>query len=296
MGSNLGKTEYNNKNLTDLASDTELEVIQSFAGHEYGPLDFYDEDSTGISIENLSNINSRNFIGGSYVLATPKSGTTLKLYRLYGGKASATGNYWMTEKRDGNTTTQIDYALHPTWGNTMKNINEIEIPHGFQIIFGKCSSQSGFGGGGYQVFIPKDHLEVYLKNNMRELRKEQEIFMRRYNEKLKEILSKEKLKSFFGKENALALSKNGNLLNQLPNEVRERIGSTGSEKVSSNSKLSEGTYVIHREDLRLPNGSVIPVKLSVKIEFSHETRTTTKSGNTTITNITRYYTKTYIWS
>ena len=102
------------------ASLVNLKVMNHFTGRDYGPLNFNNESCTGKKIETLSYIDSRNFQGGSYVLATPEKGTTLKLYRLYGGNANAHGQYWMAEKRDGNMSTQIDLALHPIWKNTMQ--------------------------------------------------------------------------------------------------------------------------------------------------------------------------------
>lgn len=284
--------------LEDEAEKAGLKVIRSYKGMDYGPLDFYYEESTGLKLPGIkssyANVPSTNFIGGSYLLATPKEGTTLTLYRLYGGQASALGQYWMTEKREGNMSTQIDLAIHPKWDNNLSSITEIKITYGFCIMFGRASSQSGFGGGGFQVFIPKSYLEPYMNGNLDEAYNQQKKFIESYEKKIDQ-LSLEMVENFQTLDNAIKKTSQGNLMSSLPQETISFLKSSG-QNVASKKIIKEETYKVHHEELHLPNGKVIPMTLSVRIEFSHETSRTYKQGNTTVHETTRYYKKTFIWS
>ena len=88
-----------------------------------------------------------------------------------------------------------------------------------------------------------------------------------------------------------SLLRTGNALQNVPPAVRNALANCTSEKASSQEDLPTGTYVIHREKVKLPNGSVRCLSLHTRLEFSHQT--VTGSGRVKI--ITRYYNLIYEW-
>ena len=110
-----------------------------------------------------------------------------------------------------------------------------------------------------------------------------EIQNERTRKAMEELHSDKKLRS---------LMKTGNALASLPPSVRRAFANAGSTKdISSEEELPTGTYVIHREDVRLPNGSVRNLSLHSRLEFVRET--VTRSGK--VTKITRYYRMVMEW-
>ena len=82
----------------------------------------------------------------------------------------------------------------------------------------------------------------------------------------------------------------GNALNDVPASVRRALANDGlSEEINSEEELPTGTYIIHHEEVRLPNGLICRMSLHVHVEFIRETVTTSKHGNVTTTKTTRYY-------
>ncbi|CUU33742.1 YD repeat-containing protein [Armatimonadetes bacterium GXS] len=101
--------------------------------------------------ESLSTVAS-SFRGGSFgeiVLAEP-----LTVYRLYGGKASQLGRWYMLTPPKGRSQAVIDYAIRPEWGNTLQRLVGVKLPAGTRIFFGPAAPQGGLVGGGWQVFVP----------------------------------------------------------------------------------------------------------------------------------------------
>ena len=87
----------------------------------------------------------------------------MELYRVYGGKVEALGNYWTPVKPLGQLQSQIDLALKPEWGNTADLMTTILVPKGEIIYQGIASSQGSLVGGGMQVYIPKVRSEWVIK-------------------------------------------------------------------------------------------------------------------------------------
>ena len=88
------------------------------------------------------------------------------------------------------------------------------------------------------------------------------------------------------------LLKTGNALDNVPPAVRKALANcTSKQDVSSNEELPTGTYIIHREKIKLPGGSVRCLSLHTRLEFSHQT--VTGSGRVKI--ITNYYRLIYEW-
>lgn len=82
------------------------------------------------------------------------------------------------------------------------------------------------------------------------------------------------------------LLRTGNALDTVPPAFRKALENTTSKRdASSTETLPTESYVIHREKIKLPNGSVRCLSLNTRMEFSHQT--VTKSGKVTI--ITKYY-------
>lgn len=108
----------------------------------YGPM------NPGPLPETIAN----TFQGGSYVTKT--LGESTILYRVYGGSASKTGNYWTRIKPAGPLQSQIDLALRPEWGNTASQVTTIRVPAGTIIYEGVAAKQGGLVGGGNQIYLP----------------------------------------------------------------------------------------------------------------------------------------------
>ena len=88
------------------------------------------------------------------------------------------------------------------------------------------------------------------------------------------------------------LLRTGNALDGVPPAIKKALANcTSNQDISSTEKLPTGTYVIHREKVKFPGGSVHCFSLHTRVEFSH--RTVTKSGRVTI--ITNYYRVIYEW-
>lgn len=94
-----------------------------------------------------------------------------------------------------------------------------------------------------------------------------------------------------------ALLRTGNALGNVPAAVRKALENAGlSEDVGSEEELpTSGTYIIHQERIRLPDGSIRILSLHVRLEFIRETVTTSTSGNVKTTKTTRYYRITMEW-
>lgn len=87
-----------------------------------------------------------------------------------------------------------------------------------------------------------------------------------------------------------SLLRTGSALNDVPPSVRRALANAGSsEELSSEEEVLTGTYIIHHEKVRFPNGSIRILSLHVRVEFIRETVTTSSHGNTKITKTTRYY-------
>ena len=104
----------------------------------------------------------------------------------------------------------------------------------------------------------------------------------RHHRVMENLLSQSKLNS---------LLHEGNALNDVPASVRRALAGAGSsEEISSEEELPPtGTYIVHREKVRLPNGSIRNLSLHVRLEFVRETVTTSSSGRVKITKTIRYY-------
>lgn len=297
----------------DLPPHGKTKVIQKFTAVDYGPL---------VAIFGQQ---CANFRGGSYQLTTP-TGSGLVLYRRYGGTgedaAKEDGQYWSAEKRDGNLSYAMDFAVLPQWNNTLENEATLFVPPGIFLFEGYASPQHHveygrrdyeYLGGNWQVFIPKEVVGPLLRaqrataeRNMGEIQKHvqeamtaQQSYMEKYDRIVKEK-SEKQLNEFCTPQNAQRLLKNGNAVGGLSQSVKKALLSESTAVSSSSGSQSEtmptGTYLVHRETIRLFNGANISVSLHVRIEFSHETKRVYQSGNTTVTEITRHYKRIFEWA
>lgn len=294
----------------DLPPHGKTEVVQKFTAADYGPLSTFDQCD--------------NFRGGSYQLTTPTGGG-LVLYRLYGGTgpraAREDGQYWSAERRDGNQSYAMDFAVLPQWPNTLEKEATLFVPPGIFLFEGYASPQHphadhgrrdyGYLGGNWQVFIPNAVVGPLLKaqkattggnqgdiqRHVQEAMSAQRSYMEEYDRIVREK-SEKQLNDFCTLQNAQRFMKNGNALGSLPQSVKKALTSD-STAVTSTSGSSEtmptGTHVVHRETIQLFNGANVTVSLHVRIEFSHETKRVFQSGNTTTTEITRYYKRIFEW-
>ena len=86
----------------------------------------------------------------------------ITVYRTFGGRADAGGNYATVSPATSRIDAKLDVALLPQWGNTRAYEAKIAIPKGTTINIGKVASQTvpGTGtvlrGGVDQVLLPKD--------------------------------------------------------------------------------------------------------------------------------------------
>ena len=244
----------------------------------------------------------------------------LVLYRLYGGSAQETGQYWTAEPRDGNLGYQLDYAMVPQWGCTLSRTTQLLVPQGIMLYEGYAAPQkvhvgsSDFGGGGWQVFIPNTVVEPlvnamkammspgeerakvgdYLEKALREQRN----ILTKYEQEVKRR-SEKALNDFCTMQNAQNLLKAGNALRNIPERTRAALQSESFSASQSTGgappEVPTENYLLHRQDIRLPNGKTVSVSLRVRLEFSHQTTRTTQSGRTIITTITKYYKRIFEW-
>ncbi len=95
---------------------------------------------------------ARTFRSSSYTAHVVSQPTVL--YRAYGGRAGALGQFWTRTRPSGPLQAQVDLALRPEWGNTAVQVIEIRVPAGTKIYEGAAAGQGDLLGGGNQVFIP----------------------------------------------------------------------------------------------------------------------------------------------
>ena len=139
------------KNLAKTASDVK----------RYGPLDvgiLHDIPTpSGGSVADT-------FRSSSYFEVISKE--SVKMYRVYGGKAGELAQYWSRTKPTGPLQAQLDAALLPNFCNNAAKWVEIELPAGSKFFDGAASPQylQSHGsnvpvgqllGGGNQVYIPR---------------------------------------------------------------------------------------------------------------------------------------------
>ena len=200
-----------------------------------------------------------------------------------------------------------------------KNLSQevkIIVPKGLPLIEGyiatqnphstyrRSSSEYGFLGGGWQVFIPRavvrhllgvmDAIHAQKRDEankcFEEAFKAQKSFMEQYDRKLRQRTN-EQMQMFCSQEKALQLLQSGNALSCLTPEVRRALAAAQSGKlsISGGSSVPSGSYLVHSQSTSLPDGSTTSLSLHVRLEFSHETSRTYQSGNTIITEVTKHY-------
>jgi len=78
---------------------------------------------------------------------------------VFGGEAGPIGRFWTSKPASGPLQSQLDSALVPSWGNTVKYEITATIPKGTRIFKGFAAPQSqpfGTGnvmGGGQQILV-----------------------------------------------------------------------------------------------------------------------------------------------
>jgi len=98
------------------------------------------------------------------------------------------------------------------------------------------------------------------------------------------------MENLHSQSNLNNLLRTGNAMNDVPAPVRRALAEAGSsEEISSDVELLTGTYIVHNEKVRLPNGSICIWSLHVRLEFIRETVETSTRGNVKTTTTIRYY-------
>ena len=272
-------------------------VIQKFTAADFGPLNTSSELQSHID----------NFRGGTYRLTTPVE-DKLVLHRLHGGDAEAVGQYWTVERREGNLGYQLDYAMHSRW-NTLSKSAELHVPQGILLFEGYAGPQKSgsgsFGGGNWQVFIPRQVVEPLCNAQqaisqgkqssevmkfLHDAMRAQESIVSNYEEQEKKCCE-EDLKSFCTLEKAQELLKTGNALQNVPQNIRSMLQSESSSTATTNLDTSGESHVVHRQLIPLRNGKTATATLRVRLEFSHQTETGTPRRRI----ITRYYNRIFEW-
>jgi hypothetical protein len=280
-----------------------LDVIESYTAIHYGPLSFHEADRN----------HQENFMGGSYSMARASSSDGLIVNRLYDNQnAGPLGQYFTLDKREGNLGTMIDLAIHPSW-NRMSQSRSLWIPQGFAVFIGRASSQrtptgGHLLGGGLQVFIPNAYLNYIQQaqsgdsfarmNAIRNGLAAQNTFLENYSSKSNEV-SKSYLDAYLSKTNLASLSKNGNNVKNLPQAFRDALQKKNegqSIAYKNPDDYPKGNYLIHAENLHLPNGKVIQLKLNSQMRYDGATTRSYTSGRTQVTETTHHYTIIYEWS
>lgn len=287
---------------TDLSPHGNTKLVKKFTVVDYSPLTAYDSNACA------------NFRGASYFQTTPTSKGVL-LYRRYGGAAGEDGQYWSIESREGNLGLALGSAILPNWKNTFEKQATLFVPSGVMMFEGYAAPQgranSGFHGGDWQVFIPKEVVQALSKAQkafgegrrsdsdmyLKEANNAQRFIIENFEKSVKEKVRKQ-IADVCCASNVQHLLKKGNGLERLPTGVRSAITSEHpitSTTSKSSSSLPTESFLVHRQKLRLFNGSTISLSLHVRIQFSHETSRTYTSGKTIIREITRHYNRIMEW-
>lgn len=251
-------------------------VLYKYTPYDFGPLNVIIGD------------HYNNFIAGTYFVTTPKD--KLILYRLHGGNAGEFGQYWSVEPREGNMSYRFDAAVLPRW-NTMDKTATLLVPEGVYMYEGKVSKQAHYLGGGWQVFIPREIVNLLadiqphrmaengfddrlLRRKIDEINAAQQKMMQKYNDAMNESLQERALQQ-------------GSELRNLPTDVLKVIKGNGTDK--SDGKIKEGKYVVHRDSIPVRGGGRKNISVSVRIEFVRSETRTYQSGKTIVTDTTHYY-------
>ncbi|XP_045176225.2 uncharacterized protein LOC123536826 [Mercenaria mercenaria] len=251
-------------------------ILYKYTPHDFGPLNVIQGD------------HYQNFIGGIYYVTTPRE--KMVLHRLHGGKAGEYGQYWTHEPRKGNEGYRWDAAVLQQW-NSLDKAATLIVPEGVNMYEGKVSKQAHYLGGGWQIFIPREivnllaeiqphkmaergYNETFIKQKIHEINTAQQKIMQEYNDKLTKRIEQRALQ-------------HGSELWNLPPEIRKVVQGDGSNK--SDGKVKTGSYVVHRDSIPVPGGGRKNISVSVKIEFVRSDTRTYQSGKTIITETTNYY-------
>jgi hypothetical protein len=281
--------------------DLNLNVVKRYTAQDYGPLSYHEK----------SNYHANNFRGASYCMVNSKHGGTI-VHRLYDGKkAKEMGQYFLCENRAGNLATRLDMAIHPDWNKLTMN-KEVWIPPGFAFFIGVAAPQQtkkySLLGGGCQIFIPNSTLKhIYAAQTDDPLKRqqgilqglqEQVVFFENYSKDLNEV-SKSYIKDYMSQANVTRLAKYGNNLANLPMAFRRALNESGSKSgvtFANPNDYPKGTYVIHRERLKLPNGNYVNLQLSSRLRYDGSSTRTYMSGKTKVIETTHKFTIIYTWS
>ncbi|XP_053409045.1 uncharacterized protein LOC128559927 [Mercenaria mercenaria] len=252
-------------------------VLYAYTPYDYGPLNI-------IGVGHI-----QNFVGGSYYVTTPKEKVTL--YRVYGGNAGQYGQYWTTQPPTGNESYRWDAAALPQW-NTMDQTSTLVVPEGVYLYEGRVTHQAHYLGGGWQVFIPWEIVNLLaeiqphrmiengfnpsiINRIIEQINSTQKRTMEQYSKTMNELLQGQALN-------------HGSELGSIPPNIRNFIQSQGGHSNSSQG-IQTGRYVVHRDSIPVRGGGRRNITVSVRIEFDHSETRKYQSGQTIVTETTHYY-------
>lgn len=251
-------------------------ILYKYTPYDFGPLNV------------ISGGHNNNFIGGTYYVTTPKE--KVVLFRLHGGNAGEYGQYWTTEPRQGNLGYRFDASVLPAW-NSLDKTATLIVPEGVNLYEGKVSRQAQYHGGGWQVFIPRQIVNLLaeiqphkmaesgfderrLKRKIDEINAAQQKIIEKYTDELNKRIQERALHQ-------------GSELRKLSSDIRSVIAGDGTNR--SDGKIKAGKYVVHRDSIPVRGGGRKNISVSVRIEFDHSETRTYQSGRTIVTETTNYY-------
>ena len=261
---------------------------------------------TGDDFGPLSVINGnydKTFRGGNYWITTPKD-DFLILYRLYGGSASESGQFWTVERHDGDQSYRRELAVAKSW-NSLEDYTCLVVPRGVYMYEGVAARHGNYPGGGLQVFIPQSIVKPLFsfpkllmaraspsdkqrwKSTVDTVEKTQSDIFKRWNKvRIEKIAS-----------NSRNLALRGKHFRSLPTAVQRVLRDPNAGRsTASKDVIPQGTYKVYEQRIKHINGSYQTLSLSVKTEFVKSTTRTYQSGKTTIVETTNHYNIIYIWS
>jgi RHS repeat-associated protein len=132
-----------------------------------------DDNVTVIDKQVLPEWIKDTFTDGEY--STVVTNEDITLYRVYGGRAEATGSFVTTQPAVNRIQTKIDSALLPEWGGTREFEAEIVVPKGTVLNIGKVAPQTikstgtVLKGGADQVLLPQNWPKDWIRSTRKVL-------------------------------------------------------------------------------------------------------------------------------
>ena len=267
--------KYSFNPMTSYQSDLSrhrLSVIESFRANDFGPLSYHEPNAN----------HAKNFLFSAYSMA--KTTKIISLYQFHDGDQNDVGSQYF-RLRGGDDDDDLNELFE-------KHSAIVKISPGFILFVGKAASGLTLSNGATriirftQVFIPDIYLTSLVNASLvvdfaerlrlvyGEAMRAQSRFVRLYYQEAR-LRDRQFVDDYDSFANVKRLLKCGNELIRTPEALRRVLEIVDEETVGQEvdaiflraHDYPHGSYLIHRDNVRLPSGRQMRMRLSVRVNY-----------------------------